>query len=725
MGYAGYTGYKGRPVTAPLPGDLAANPRLSRWVSVGDDGTVCVRIGKVELGQGIVTALAQIAADELDVPLDRIRMLPADTTQGPDEGMTAGSMSVANAGSAVRRACAEVRVLFLEAAAARFGVEPAAVEVRDGVFGLAGDVRTLGYGDLAAAVDLDRDAAGSVPGKGPERLRIVGTSVPRLDLPDKIFGAPRFIHDLVLDGQLYGRVIRPPSPLARLVGVEAAATRALEGVVAVVRDGSFLGVIAEDEATADRAAAVLSRAADWSEQDSLPDENDLPAFLRGAPSETFIVVDDQAERGARPTTPVVRTLTASYSRPYLAHASMAPSCGLARWDGDSIQVWTHSQGIFPLRGAIARALAVDPERIAVRHVEGAGAYGHNAADDAAFDAVLLARAVPGRPVHVRWSRADELAWSPFGSAMAVDLSAGLDADGRVVDWTCDVWSQGHVARPGTVDGAPGLLAAAHLAQPIPLPIPADPPPSRGAGSTRGAVPQYDFPARRITGHRVLRAPLRTSSLRSLGSFANVFAIESFMDELAAAAGRDPLEYRLAHLSDPRGRAVLEAVARLGRWNERARDPDGVGRGIGFARYKGTGAYCAALAEIEAGNEVRVRRICLAVDVGRIVNPDGVRNQIEGGAVQAASWTLMERVRFDRRRVTSTDWESYPILRFSQVPDVEVTLLSRPDEPSVGAGEAAQGPVAAALGNALAAALSMRVRDLPLSTEHIVAAIEAE
>ena len=710
-------------MTAPLPGDLAANPRLSRGVRVGDDGTVRVRIGKVELGQGIVTALAQIAADELDVPLDRIRMLPADTTEGPDEGTTAGSMSVADAGSAVRGACAEVRVLFLEAAAARFGVEPAAVEVHDGVFGLADDARTLGYGDLAAAVDLDRDAAGSVLAKEPAQLRIVGTSVPRLDLPDKIFGVPRFIHDLVLEGQLYGRVIRPPSPLARLVAVEPAATRALEGVVAVVRDGGFLGVIAEDEAVADRAAAILSRAADWFEQDSLPDDNDLPAFMRSAPNETFTVVDDQAAPGARPAS-VVRTLTASYSRPYLAHASMAPSCGIARWDGDSVQVWSHSQGIFPLRRAIARALALDPERVAVRHVEGAGAYGHNAADDAAFDAVLLARAVPGRPVHVRWSRADELAWSPFGSAMAVDLSAGLGADGRVVEWTCDVWSQGHVARPGSVDGAPGLLAASHLAHPIPLPIPTDPPPSRGAGSTRGAVPQYDFPARRITGHRVLHAPLRTSSLRSLGSFANVFAIESFMDELAAAAGRDPLEYRLAHLSDPRGRAVLEAVAQLGRWAERARDPDGVGRGIGFARYKGTGAYCAALAEVEAANEVRVRRIRLAVDVGRIVNPDGVRNQIEGGAVQAASWALMERVRFDRRRVTSTDWESYPTLRFSQVPEVEVTLLSRPDEPSVGAGEAAQGPVAAALGNALAAALSVRVRDLPLSPENIVAAIEA-
>ncbi|HEV3173254.1 MAG TPA: molybdopterin cofactor-binding domain-containing protein [Actinocrinis sp.] len=694
----------------------------ARQVSVALDGTITVRVGKVELGQGIVTALAQIAADELDADLAHVTMLPANTADGPDEGMTAGSMSVAESGAALRSACAEVRMLFLAEAARRLGEEPGRVVVRDGVFSSADGARRTSYGELADGVDLDRRAEGVALPKDAARLRIVGTDVPRLDLPDKIRGVPRFIHDLVLDGQLYGRVVRPPSPAASLIEVGTARIRECAGVVSVVVDGSFLGVVADDEAAADRAAAMLRDAAHWKEQDSLPNENDLPAFLRSVPSETFTVVDEFDD--AATAAPVAKTLAASYSRPYLAHASMGPSCGVARWDGDSVQIWSHSQGIFPLKRAVAKALQLDPDRVSVQHVEGAGAYGHNGADDAAFDAVLLARSVTGRPVHVRWSRSDELTWSPFGSAMVVDLEAGLDAAGRVVSWSCDVWSQGHLARPGTADGAPGLLAAAHLARPIPLPVAVDPPASRGAGSTRGAVPQYDFPRRRITGHRSLRAPLRTSSLRGLGSFATVFAIESFMDELAAAAGRDPLEYRMSQLSDPRAREALETAARLGGWEDRTQDPEGVGRGIGFARYKGTGAYCAVVAEIEAVNEVRVRRLSLAVDVGRIVNPDGVRNQIEGGAVQAASWTLIERVRFDRRRVTSVDWESYPILRFSQVPEVDVTLVSRPDEPSVGAGEAAQGPTAAALGNALAAALGVRVRDMPMTTERIVSVLES-
>ena len=697
----------------------------ARRVSVAADGTISVRVGKVELGQGIVTALAQIAADELDADLRQIRMLPANTTEGPDEGTTAGSMSVAQSGAALRQECAEVRMLFLAEAAQRLREEPARIVVDRGVFSTGDGLRRTSYGELAEAVDLRQDTAIAATPKDVADLRIVGTDVPRLDLPDKVRGLPRFIHDLVLDGQLYGRVVRPPSPAACLAELDTTSARQCAGVVAVVVDGSFVGVVAEDEAAADRAAAVLRDAARWKEEDTLPDENELPAYLRSVPSESFSVFD--VSLSGTNAAPVARTLSASYSRPYLAHASMGPSCGVARWDGDgdSVHIWSHSQGIFPLKRAVAKALNLDPECVSVQHVDGAGAYGHNGADDAAFDAVLLARAVPGRPVHVRWSRSDELTWSPFGSAMAVDLAAGLDVSGRVVSWSCDIWSQGHLARPGTVDGAPGLLAAAHLAQPIPLPVAIDPPASRGAGSARGAVPLYDFPSRRITGHRSLRAPLRTSSLRALGSFANVFAIESFMDELASAVGRDPLEYRLSQLSDPRAREVLETAARLGGWDERARDPEGVGRGIGFARYKGNGAYCAVVAEVEAVTDVRVRRLSLAVDVGLIVNPDGVRNQIEGGAVQAASWTLVERVRFDRRRVTSADWESYPILRFSQVPQVEVALVSRPDSPSVGAGEAAQGPTAAALGNALAAALGVRVRDLPLTPERIIAVLEAD
>jgi CO/xanthine dehydrogenase Mo-binding subunit len=494
------------------------------------------------------------------------------------------------------------------------------------------------------------------------------------------------------------------------------ASAAGEGTV-VVRDGSFLGVVAPSEAEADAAVARVRRTASWTDGDELPDEHDLPAFLRGAPVETTTVVDDGGLRGDD------TTLTARYGRPFLAHASIAPACGVARWELDgSLAVWSSSQGVHRLRDAIAQALDLQPHAIVVEHVENAGCYGHNPADDAAFDAVLLARAVPGRPVQVRWSRQDELTWAPFGSAMEVEVSAQLDEAGRITAWTSDVWSQGHTARPGYA-GAPGLLAGGHLENAIAAPPAVDPPQAAGGGSTRNAVPLYDVGSRRIRGHRVLDNRIRSSALRALGAFTNVFAIESFMDELAAAAGRDPLEHRLAHLADERARAVLTTAASAAGWGSAL--ADGIGHGLGIARYKDRGAYCAVVAEVEAETDIRVRRLTIAVDVGRVINPDGVRNQIEGGAIQATSWTLKERVRFDRTRITSEDWESYPILRFSEVPEVEVHVLDRPDLPSVGAGEAAQGPTAGAIANAVAAAVGVRVRHLPLTTEAVSAAITAD
>lgn len=700
------------------PRGVLTNPRLSTWVSLGADGTVELRVGKVELGQGILTALAQTAADELDVAPAQVRMLAANTADGPDEGPTAGSMSVADSGAAVRHICAQVRALLLQEAAARLGTAADTLTVRDGVVSDPAG-RHTSYGEMSSGIDLDRDADPTVKTKSPDALRLVGTDLPRLDLPDKVTGRPRFITDLVLPGQLWGRVVRPPSPAAVLLDVDPAAARELPGVVAVVRDGSFLGVVADDELAADRAAVALSRASTWREEQSLPDEDDLSTYLRDGPATTF-VVDDVGDVTDAPE--VVRRFTATYSRPFLAHASMAPSCGAARWDGEAVHVWSHSQNIFALRSAIAAALGHAEGQVSVEHVEGAGAYGHNGADDAAFDAVLLARAVAGRAVHTRWSRQDELSWAPFGSAMTVDVAAGIDAAGHVVTWECDIFSQGHVARPGYA-GRPGLLAAAHLERPHPLPAPVDPPAQRGAGSTRNAVPGYDFPVRRIRGHRLEQVALRSSSLRSLGAFANVFAIESFLDELALATGADPLDYRLAHLTDERAGAVLEAVADRAGWARRAGGEE-VGHGIAYARYKGKGAYCAVVAEVEAVHEIRLRRLTVAVDVGRVVNPDGVCNQLEGGVVQAASWTLKERVRFDRCRITSIDWESYPILRFSEVPPVEVVLVDRPGLPSVGAGEAAQGPTAAAIGNAVADALGVRVRDLPVTPERVIAALEA-
>jgi CO/xanthine dehydrogenase Mo-binding subunit len=705
---------------AVLPKDLAANPVLARWIRVGPGGRIDVRVGKVELGQGILTALAQLAADELDAELADVRMLGADTAAGPDEGLTAGSLSISTCGPALRAAAANVRMLFVTAAARDWRVDPSTVTVHSGRF-TGPEGQRASYGELAGRVDLELPADPTVPVKAGGRF--AGTDVPRLDLPDKIAGRPRYVQDLRLPGQWYARVLRPPSRGARLRELDPA----VAGDVTVVRDGSFLAVAGPDEAAVLRAADRVRAKAVWAETDTLPDEDDLDAFLRAGPHETIEVADDGTATGLTGT-----AVAATYRRPFVAHASIAPSCAVALWHPDGgVEVWSHSQGIGNLARAVAAALGLDPATVHVRHAEGAGCYGHNAADDAAFDAVLVARAVPGTPVQVLWSRADELAWAPLSSAMVADVEAVVDETGRLASWRYDVYSQGHSSRPGYA-GVPGLLAATTLAEPATYPAAVDPPIANGGGSTRNALPGYDLPNRRVTGHRLTESPIRTSAMRSLGGYFNVFAIESMMDEAAAAAGADPLEFRLAHLSDERGRRVLRMAAGAAGWGRavpattagRGRAvPAGTGLGIGYARYKGTGAWCAVVAEVEAEAEVRVRRLWTAIDVGRVVNPDGVRNQIEGGAVQATSWTLLERVRFDRRRITSDTWESYPILPFSAVPEVLVELAPGDGNPSVGAGEAAQGPTAAAIGNALAAAVGVRVRDLPLTPEAVVQAIE--
>jgi CO/xanthine dehydrogenase Mo-binding subunit len=699
-----------------LPGSLHVNRRLAQWLRFLPDGTIEVRSGKVEIGQGIATALAQIAAEELDVRFERIRMVAASTASSPNEAFTSSSLSIQQSGSALRYACAEARAIYLEAAAARLGVPAASLSVADGAIVCASGARTS-YAELADDALLEREATASVLPKDASQHRIVGTPLARPDLPPKIYGQPRFVHDLELPGMLHARVLRPPSPAATLVSLDDARARALPGVLAVVRDGSFVGVLAEREEAALKALDALRQGAAWQEAETLPNVDALGVWLKAQPVETQVI----AERGASVAGDAARTRRERYTRPYLAHASIAPSCAVAQWDAGRLRVWSHSQGIFNLRTDLALALALPPESIIVLHMEGAGCYGHNGADDVAFDAALLARAAGGRPVRLQWTRADELSWAPFGPAMAVEIEADLDAAGAILAWRHEIWSNGHVNRPGRAK-LPALLAAAHLEQAFERPIASNPPAAAGGGADRNAVPGYDLPAWRIRSHRLLAMPIRTSALRSLGAFANVFAIESFLDELAIERGEDPLAHRLRLLSEPRARAVLAAAARRANWPEWIKR-EGRGHGIGFARYKGSGAWCAVIAEIEAGREIRVERLVIAVDVGLAINPDGVANQIEGGAIQAASWTLKEQVRFDRTRITSSNWDDYPILRFSEVPAVEVELIQRPLEPSLGAGEAAQGPTAAAIANAVYDALGVRVRDLPITPERIVAAAD--
>jgi CO/xanthine dehydrogenase Mo-binding subunit len=462
----------------PLPGSLRANRRLSQWLKFHADERVEVFSGKVEIGQGILTALAQIVAEELGVALGQIRMMPASTAQSPDEAITSGSLSVQDSGSALRQVCAEARAIYLRAAAARLGVPVESLVASDGKIRGAGGVRTS-YWELATDELLECEATGQVAPKPPDAHSIVGRAIARSDLPDKIFGGACFIHDLELPRMLHGRVLRPPSPGATLVELEEAAVRALPEVVAVIRDGSFIGVLTESEAAADAALRKLAASATWRAGAGLPDEAAMATWLKAQGAETSIV-DNKSAPASRP---IARTLKASYTRPYLAHASIGPSCALAQWQDAGLAVWTHSQGIFSLRRDLALALGLAEDKIVVQHAQGAGCYGHNGADDVAFDAVWLARAAGGRPVRVQWSRADELGWAPFGPAMVVELEADLDAAGAVVAWRHALWSNGHTSRPGAAK-TPALLGAWHLDKPFARLPAINPPVIRGGGAER-------------------------------------------------------------------------------------------------------------------------------------------------------------------------------------------------------------------------------------------------
>jgi nicotinate dehydrogenase subunit B len=525
---------------------------------------------------------------------------------------------------------------------------------------------------------------------------VVGANVPRIELPAKIAGKASYVHDMVLPGMLHARMLRPTRPHGKLVSLPAAPAG-----MEILRDGNFAAVIGPDEAEVIEAAKKLRAKAQWSDGPAMP--ADIYAWLKSHASENNVqkeLADPQAKaRG-------VKRLQAEYHKPFICHASISPSCALAQMKGDTLHVWSHTQGIFGLRQEISMVLRMPEDKIIVHHGEGAGCYGHNGADDAGLDAALLARMAKGRPIRLQWTREDEFAWEPYGPAMVVALDASLDASGNIVSWRHDLWSNGHTHRPGR-SAKPVLLAGGELAQPFER-APAIDPPLPAGGAQRNAVPGYEFPDLMVMQHYVREAPVHGSSLRSLGAFGNVFGIESFMDELAAAAGADPVEFRLRHLKDPRGRAVLEeAVRKAGKKGE------GRGRGVAYARYKNVGAYCAVVVEVETGGaELRVTRIVAAVDVGLPVNPDGVANQIEGGCVQATSWALKEAW-----RPGVAGWEDYPILRFSEAPPVEVAILKN-TFPSLGAGECTMGPVVAAIANALHDALGVRVRKLPLTAENI-------
>ena len=697
-----------------LPRSLRDNPLPSDWLSFDVEGRVRLATGKVELGQGILTALVQLAAEELCVDPARIHIVSGETGRSPEEVFTSGSQSIEISGTSIQYMSAIVRERLIEAAANDLGASAEHLSVNDGQVASGGRATGHSYWSERERLLLSEPPTGAPPLRGGKKNRFVGKSLPRLDLPDKVFGSG-FIQDIELPNMCHAAVLRGPVRGALLRDFDEAGVRRA-ATVEIFRRGSFVALIGSSEHAVRKALFAARASARWDLPPLDPAMADPRRFIQSPTVDRVLQNEFRHEVEGTP-------FCATFSRPFLAHASIGLCTAIAVWDGVDLTVFTHSQGVGPLRAAIAKVLHLDVERVHVAHRHGAGAYGQNGADDAALDAAVIALAHLGTPVRVQWMREDELSVPPFGSAMAVRVSAVRDAASKVRNWQMEIWSCSHGRRPG-MGGTINLMAASEIASERERTIPFDVPDQAGGGGTRNALAPYDFAEQTISYHLLVDQPLQTSSIRALGAQLNVFAIESCMDELAELAGIDPLDYRLDHLSEPRLREVLENVAAMSNWRSRGEGGTGTGLGLGVSRYKNKSGYAAVAAEVEVAEEVRVVRIWCAADCGLVVNPDGALNQLEGGIIQAVSWALKEQVRFDETGIVSCSWDKYPILRFSEVPEVEIRLLSGDRDEPLGVGEIATGPTTAAIGNAIAHALGVRIRDLPFTRERIISAMMA-
>ena len=694
-----------------MGGPLPPN-QLDSWLIIHKDGAITVLTGKVELGTGVSTSLRQIVADELDCAFEKIHWVQGDTANTVDQAPTFGSQTIERGGGQLRQAAAEAKATLLSLAASRLGVPVETLTVNQGVISAGAVGKTkMTYAELLGGSTFNKEVTGKIKPKSPSENKLVGKSVPRVDIPGKVTGEHVYLQDLRVAGMLHGRVIRPSSVGAKLTRVDEASVKSIAGLVKVVVKGNFVGVVCEREDQAIRAARQLKIT--WQETPSLPAMSELSNTLRKIPSNDKPPANSGDVEAAFSAS--AKTLQAVFHWPYQLHASMGPSCAVADVKAGQATIWSATQGAHQLRPTIAQLVGITPANVRVIYVEAAGCYGHNAADDAAADAALLSQAVE-KPVRVQWMRHDEHAWEPLGPAMVMEVRGGLDAQGNIVAWDFHGWTPTHSSRP---NGSAGSLLAGQLAG-----MSAGKP--NQSGADRNANHTYNFTNNRVMVHWLSSSPLRASALRGLGSPQNTFANESFMDELAAAAGADPVEFRLRYMSDPRAKAVLEAAAKKSGWpNRPAPSQAGLksGRGVAYVRYDRTEAYVAAVADVEvnpADGQVRVARVVVAHDCGLIINPDGLRNQIEGNVIQAISRTLKEEVKFDRAMVTSLDWSGYPILRFPEIPEVVIELINHPDQPSVGAGEPTNSAIPAAIANAIFNATNVRLRTIPFTPERVKA-----
>ena len=688
---------------------------VDAFLAVNGDGTVTLFCGKVDLGQGLRIAMPQIAAEELGIGVDKIKYVEGDTALTPDQGRTSGSNGIQQGGMQIRQAAATARKTLIELAAQRLNAKP------EDLIAAGGEVRPkaggagIRFADLIGVRKFDVKLDPKAPRKDPSNYTIVGNSLPRPDVAAKCTGTHVYMHDMTVPNMLHGRVIRPGAVGATLTSVDEASVKHLAGVK-VVRIKDFLAVVADDEWTAVRAARVLK--AQWSAGSGLPDQNKLIETLRADPD---IVKETLINKGTatEPRPQHAKTVSASYYWPMQSHASIGPSCAIADVNAEAATIWTASQGTHGNRTTFARFLGLPKEKVRLIYIEGSGCYGMNGHEDAAADAAILSRAV-GRPVRVQWMREDEHGWDPKGPPQLLDISGAVGPDGKILDWRTEMFI------PRTTKGMPNIPLLA--------------PEAAGLDDVRGynpglisqnGDPPYAANSVQVVANWLKDAPLRPAPIRSPGKPANCFAVESFTDELAAAASLDPVEFRLRGLSDPRGTEVLKRAAALMKWQPRrspgadSTGPIARGRGIAYIHYKHNEAYVAMGIEVaveRATGKIKVERITCAFDCGQIINPDGARTQVEGSILQTLSRVLMEEVKFDRDRVQSVDWSSYPILRMSEVPKLDLDLIDRPDKPPVGAGEAACTTVGAALANAVFDATGARLRRVPFTPERMLAGL---
>lgn len=664
--------------------------QIDAWLQVLDDGQIRILTGKMELGQGLKVVMQQVAGEELNIPPQHIDVVIADTGRTQDEGTTAGSRSVERSAMTVRRAAAAAREKIIQLASEKWKIEVNQITLREGeIQGPNGN--SLTFKELLADQQLTESIPNDVPLKPKDQYQWVGRPVPHPDLEKIVRGEAVYVQDMRLPEMVHARVVRPPIYDAKLESWDREVEN-LPGVLKVVENGSFLAVIAEDEYQAVQAAQTLGGQAQWKSGKSLPEVTSWAEFM-------------SREGGTVNHPSSGNTHHAVYAKPYIMHGSIGPSCAVAVFEAGKLHIWSHSQGVYNLRSTISDMTGLAEKDIRITGVRGSGCYGHNGADDVGGDAALIAMAFPGRPVRLQWQRSDEHQWEPYGSAMRMELSADLDSSGKIQSWRYDLWSDGHSSRPR--GNAGNLIAARYLADPTPFRGG-----SRVGGGTRNSEPYYRIPQVKVADHYVA-GPLRTSALRSLGAYANIFAIESFMDELAEKAEKDPFTFRIEHSDDERSVAVLEALQDLIK-NESIDTGEGIG--IAFSRYKNSASYCAVAAKVAVdleGKTVKPVKMWAVLEAGEAINTDGLKNQTEGGMIQSASWTLKEEVQFNQREIISKNWTDYPIIRYDVVPETEVVIIDRPNLPPLGAGESAQGPAGAAIANAVYAACGKRIRELPI------------